>query len=131
MKPHTKHILIALGVAVAAFILYEMYKAISAGATAIGDIIMAPWNAITGAVSGLSAGASAVAATVTNVQAGNSAAAQITQLDNSQYAPGGTIYNQIASTQGQAAADAAWQTVQNNQAVQTSQTVTWDPLTWF
>lgn len=108
-----------------------MIKAVKAGVTAIGDIILAPWTAVTSVWSGISAGASAVSSTVTNVAAGNSAAAQITALNNSQYAPGGSIYASIAATQGQAAADAAWQTVQNNQATQASQTVTWDPLTWF
>jgi hypothetical protein len=131
MKPATKHILIALGIGAGVFVVYEMYKAISAGVTAAEDILLAPWNALKSVWSGVSGAASAVSSTVANVSAGNAAATQISALNNSQYAPGGTIYNQIQATQGTAAADAAWQTVQNNQAVQASQTVTWDPLTWF
>jgi hypothetical protein len=131
MKPETKHILIALGIGVGAFVLYEMYKAISAGATAIGDILLAPWTAITGALAAAGSAASSVTATVANVSAGNAAATQIASMNNADYAPGGSVYNSIASTQGAAAANAAWQTVQNNQAVQASQTVTLDPLTWF
>ncbi len=42
--------------------------------------------------------------------------------DNSQYAPGGTIYQQIYATRGQAAADAAWQQVQGDIAAQVAQT---------
>lgn len=134
MKPTTKHILVALGIAAGVFIVYEMYKVISAGVTAVSDIFMAPWNALKtvwSAASGAVAGAvSPITSTVANVSAGNAAAATIAALNN-QYAPGGSIYNQIQASRGTAAADQAWQTVQNNQAVQTSQTVTWDPLTWF
>lgn len=42
--------------------------------------------------------------------------------DNSQYAPGGTIYQQIYATQGQAAADAAWAAVQGDISAQVQQT---------
>ena len=42
--------------------------------------------------------------------------------DNSQYAPGGTIYQQIYATQGQAAADAAYAKVQGDIAAQVAQT---------
>lgn len=127
----TKHVLVALGIGVGIFIVYEMYKAISAGVSAVGDILMAPFNAISNAVSAAGSTASAVTNAAASVSAGNNAAAQIAAMNNADYAPGGSVYNQIASTQGTAAANAAWQTVQNNQASQASQTVTWDPLTWF
>lgn len=142
MKPGTKHLLIALGIAAAVFILWEMYKVWKAGATAVSDILNAPLNAIKAAWSGISSAASStasavtspittLAATVQNVSAGNAAANQITAMNSSAYAPGGVTYNYIAATQGQAAADAAWQSVQNHQATENSQSVTWNPLTWL
>lgn len=124
MKTQTKHILAAAGIAVAVYVVYEIWKAFKAGITDIGDLIAAPFTALSGAVS-------SVTSTVQNVSAGNAAAAQITTMNNSDYAPGGSIYNQIAATQGTAAANQAWQTVQANQAAQQAQTVTLDPLTWF
>jgi hypothetical protein len=54
---------------------------------------------------------------IATVQATSDAAdAQLQTLNNAQYAPGGTIYNKIAATQGTQAADAAWKNVQNDDA---------------
>lgn len=131
MKPATKHILVAAGIGAGAYVVIEIWKAWQAGVTAIGDLIAAPFTALSSAVSSATSAVSSAAATVQNVSAGNAAAAQITTMNNSDYAPGGTIYNQIAATQGQAAADAAWATVQQNQTAQASQAVTINPLTWF
>jgi len=43
-----------------------------------------------------------------NTAAGDAAAGQLSSMAASDYAPGGSIYTQIASTQGTAAADAAY-----------------------
>ncbi|HEX3626698.1 MAG TPA: hypothetical protein VH280_14895 [Verrucomicrobiae bacterium] len=131
MKTQTKHILLALGIGAGVFVLYEMYKAVNAGVTAIGDVLMAPFNAARAVWNGVSSAASSVTSTVANVAAGNAAEAQLNAMNNSDYAPGGTIYNEIAASQGPAAANQAWQTVQNNQATQASQDVTWNPLSWI
>ena len=131
MKPHTKHILIALAIGVGVYVVWEMIQAAISGVEDVGSILMAPFNAIGSAVASVGSTASAITAAASSVNAGNTAAAQVTAMNNSQYAPGGSIYNSIAASQGTAAANAAWQTVQNNQATQASQTVTLDPLTWF
>lgn len=55
-----------------------------------------------------------------NAEAGAKAEAQLQQTANADYAPGGKTYNQIASTQGTAAADAAYQTVKDDFANQGS-----------
>jgi hypothetical protein len=135
LKTQTKHILIALGVGFGAFVIYETYKAISAGISGVSDVLMAPFNSISaawnGASSALTGAVSSVTGTVANIQAGNAAETQINQMNNSDYAPGGSIYNQIAATQGTAAANQAWQTVQNNQQVSASQDLSWNPLSWI
>src|ERR1700722_9563488 len=126
-KNTAEHILIALAIAGAVYVLYQMYQAYQAGKKDIVSLLSAPWNAIVSAWNGISSAASSAAgvvaspitsavATVQNVAAGNAAANQITSMNNSAYAPGGATYNYILATQGQAAADAAWQTVQNQQA---------------
>lgn len=48
--------------------------------------------------------------------------AQLAAINNNTYAPGGTTYNSIKATQGQAAADAAWAKVQADQSNQEQQT---------
>lgn len=132
MKPQTKHILIAALIGVAAYVLIEVWKAWQAGTRAIADLITAPFTALETVWSSASSAASSVAATVQNVSAGNAAAAQITTMNDSDYAPGGVIYNQIEAQQGQAAADQAWQTVQNQQAAEQAQAVSLlNPTTWF
>ena len=119
-----------------------MYKAYTSAKNDLSSILNAPLNALKAAWSGISSAASSVTdavtsplssavATVQNVSAGNAAANQITAMNSSAYAPGGVTYNYIAATQGQAAADAAWQTVQNQPATEDSQAVTWNPLTWL
>lgn len=133
-KQHEK-VMIALGVAIAAYIVYTIYQAIAKGVTDLASLAMAPFTAIANEAAAVTASitgtTSAISQAAAANAAGNAAAAQITTLNNNQYAPGGTIYNQIAATQGTAAANAAYQTEQQNQAVQASQTVTANPLTWF
>lgn len=135
MKPETKHVLIALAIGIAAYFVYQIYQAIQNGVTGFQNLLMAPFNALSSAfssaASSVSSTVSLVANTPANVAAGNAAAAQITTANSSVYAPGGTEYNQIAATQGQAAADAAWATVQSHQAVQADQDMTANPLTWL
>lgn len=46
----------------------------------------------------------------------NALDAQLTTLNQQDYAPGGQVYNAIAATNGQAAADTAYQQVQQNAA---------------
>ncbi|MGH8023181.1 MAG: hypothetical protein ACRED1_06350 [Limisphaerales bacterium] len=131
MKPNIKHILIALGIGAGAFVLYEMYKAYQAGKTAISDLLAAPWNAVKAAWSGVSSAASSAAATVANNYNWATQLPSLTQqeLTDAQqqgsvaasYQPGGTIYNSILATQGQAAADAAAQTAAQNAATQQQQ----------
>lgn len=135
MSKETKHILIALGIGVAAYFVYQIYQAVQNGVTGFTNLLMAPFTALqsafNSAAASVSSTASLIANTPANVAAGNAAAAQITTVNDSAYAPGGTEYNQIAATQGQAAADAAWATVQSHQAVQASQDVDANPLTWL
>lgn len=118
-----------------AYMLYQMYQAYQAGVTGLQNLLMAPFtalqNAFNSAASSVSSTASLIVNTPANVAAGNNAAAQITTANDQAYAPGGTIYNQIAATQGQSAADAAWATVQSHQAVQADQDVNDNPLTWL
>lgn len=122
IHPQAKKVLIAVGIGVAAFAGYSMYAAFKSGVTAISDILSAPFTALQNEWNAISGAASSVASSAANISAGNQAAATIATQNNSDYAPGGTIYNQILATQGQAAADAAWATVQSHEATQTDQT---------
>jgi hypothetical protein len=129
----TKHILIALVLGFVVFVVWEMYKAYSAGTTAIADLIAAPWNAlqtiwsgITGAASSASNAVSSAASNVTNDYDVASQLPQLTQQEladaqaqgsvAASYQPGGTIYSMIASTQGTDAANAAATTAAQNAA---------------
>jgi hypothetical protein len=129
------HILIALLIGVGVYFAVEIWKAYQAGVTAISDLLMAPFTALSNAVGSVTSQVSSTASAISNasasVPAGNAAEAQITTANASAYAPGGTIYNQIEASQGQAAADAAWATVQSHQAVQASQDVSSNPLSWL
>lgn len=127
----SKHIFLALAIGAVAFVLWEMIKVWRTSTAGLDAILMAPWNALSSAWSTVTGAASSISQTASNVSAGNAAAAQVNAMNNSDYAPGGTIYNQIAATQGTAAANQAWQTVQNNQATEASQTVTLNPLSWI
>ena len=137
MKKHN-HILTAVLIFAGVFVVYEMYKAVSAGATLASDILMAPLSAIkavwTGASNAASSAASAVsnaASTVANNYNIASTLPALTQQELSDaqaqgsvaasYQPGGTIYNMIQSTQGTDAANAAAQTAANNAANQQQQ----------
>jgi hypothetical protein len=138
MKPGTKHLLIALGIAAGVFILWEMYKAWKAGVTAVSDILNAPLNAAKAAWAGISGAASAAGSAISNAAgtvANNYAiASQLPALTQQEvadaqaqgsvaasYQPGGTIYNMILNTQGQAAADAAAATAGQHAADQLAQ----------
>lgn len=125
IRQHEK-VFIALGAGIAAYIAYSIYRAIKNGVTDLKGLVTAPFTALSNEVN-------SVVNTVnpSNIAAGNAAAAQIAALNNSDYAPGGTIYNQIAATQGLAAANAAWQQVQQDNANSAAQNVTANPLTWF
>jgi hypothetical protein len=142
-----KQIFVILVLGVGVFALVEIYKAYKAGKTAISDLLMAPWTA-------LKAAAGAVASAVTNSTPVQGAVA-LTQLPlltatettnaaqqgvvAGSYQPGGTMYQAIAATQGQPAADAAAAAAANNAATQTAQatadsswsTSPWNPSTWF
>lgn len=126
-----KQIFIIAGLGLAVFIVWEIYKAWRAGETAIGKLILAPWTALKAA---WSAASSAVSSAASSVASGVSAAASLpgltqTELANAQaqgsnaasYQPGGTMYNIIASTQGQAAADRAATASANNAATELAQ----------
>jgi hypothetical protein len=127
MKSSWKTVLIMLVVLVGVFIGAEIYKAWRAGTTAVKDLLLAPWNTLKSAWSTASKAAASVASDV-------SAAAELpqltqTELQNAQnqesiaasYQPGGTMYNVILATQGQAAADNAAQTAADNAAIELQQ----------
>jgi hypothetical protein len=126
-KPFLKQLLVIAGLGLVTFIVWEMFKAYRAGKTAITDLLFAPWNALKAAWTATSAVASTVAS-------GVSAAASLpsitqTELQNAQaqgstaasYQPGGTMYNTILATQGQAAADAAAASSAANAAAELAQ----------
>jgi hypothetical protein len=131
MKIPWKQIFVILTLGIGVFIAWEIYKAWSAGATAISDLIAAPWKALKTAWSATSSAASSVGSTITQ---GIPAAFSLpsisqTQLTNAQnqgsvaasYQPGGTMYNVILASQGQAAADRAAEASAQNAATELSQ----------
>jgi hypothetical protein len=122
-----KHLLTIAVLGIGVYVIWEMYKAYSAGKRALTDILLAPWTALKAAWSTASAAASTVASNA-------AAAASLpgltqTELSNAQaqgsvaasYQPGGTMYNTILATQGQAAADAAAAAAAQNAATQLQQ----------
>ncbi|HXC34268.1 MAG TPA: hypothetical protein VNV43_00220 [Candidatus Acidoferrales bacterium] len=140
MKTQTKHnhLLTAILIFTGVFVVYEMYKVWNAGTAALSDILLAPINALKAVWTGVSNAASAAGSAVSNAAstvANNYAIAStlpaLTQQEVSDaqaqgsvaasYQPGGTMYNTILATQGQAAADAAAQTAANNAATQQQQ----------
>ncbi len=137
MTKQTKHILWAIGIALAAWSLYAMYKAWTLGES----IITAPFRYLGLAGSAIASGAATVAGNAQAAASIPALATQSQQLDQTiianqttDYAPGGRIYNQIASSQGVDAANAAWTSVQQHQTSMQSQTSTYSlfsPSTWF
>jgi hypothetical protein len=126
-----KQIAVIAFLGVGVFIIVEIYKAWKAGTTALGDLIMAPWNALK---AGWSTASSAIGSAASSVTSGVSAAASLpsltqTELQNAQaqggtaasYQPGGTMYNIILATQGQAAADKAAAAAASNAAMEQQQ----------
>ena len=117
-----------IGAALIFYVLYTMYKAFKLGTsivTAPFDFAKALWNNVSPAAS---SAASAVASDVSAAASIPSAIATSQALDTqlqttveSDFAPGGRIYEQIVATQGQAAADANWAKVQADYANQASQ----------
>lgn len=131
MSSQTKHIFVALALGAGVFVLWEMYKAWKAGAAAIGDIILAPWNAAKAVWTKVSGAAAAAGSTVANNYSWASQLPSLTatELQDAQnqnsiaasYQPGGATYNMILATQGQAAADAAAATAARNAATEQQQ----------
>ncbi len=111
------HLIVIATLGIGVFAIVEMYKAYAAGKTAIKDIILAPWDALKALWSAAGSAATTAATTAASGVAAAAALPSLTQteLQNAQaqgsvaasYQPGGTMYNTIQATQGQAAADAA------------------------
>lgn len=131
MKKHWKFILLCAGVAFIAFLVWEIYRAIKAGVTDIAGLYKWIFNSASSAVGSVADGVSAAASLPGLVKTGQQLDTTITNQNNTDYAPGGRIYNNIVATQGQAAADAAWVKVQADDASMTAQTGVWyNPLSW-
>ena len=136
MSKQTKHILLAAGVMVAAYVAYTIYKAVQAGVTGVENLIKAPFSAlssvgsaVTGAAATVADNATAAAPLLDNSLADQSAALDTTITANANtYAPGGAMYNLTVQTQGQAAADANWAAVQKNLATQAAATTAASPF---
>jgi len=117
MKATWKWFLVILGVGIAVFLGYEMFQAYQAGKRAIVDVILAPWRALKAVLFGAGRAVSTAASDVAGAIAPVIQLPGLTQteLQNAQaqgstaasYQPGGTLYNMILATQGQAAADRA------------------------
>lgn len=137
MKPQTKQILWAVGFAVVAWSVYAMYKAWTLGES----IITAPFRYLSAAGSAIASGAATVAGNAQAAASIPALATQSQQLDqtiianqNSDYAPGGRIYNEIAASQGIDAANASWTAVQQHQTTMQATTASFSllsPSTWF
>jgi hypothetical protein len=132
MKPHTKHVLICIGLVVGAFIVWEIIKTVMAGVTDAESLIMAPWNGlknlfstVSGAADEVGGDVSAAASLPGLADTSEELDSQLQTVNTNAYAPGGATYNQIQATQGTAAADAAWAKVQSNLSTQESQTSSW------
>lgn len=129
MTKSTKRVLIALGIAAGAWLVFGVVSRLASGAKSITDAIR---GTIEGTKTALLYPFSSVASAVTDAASLPAAADQSAALDASlaslngnDYAPGGRIYNNIASAQGVAAADAAWATVQEHQLAQEADTRAW------
>lgn len=154
MSKHTKHVLLALLLGGLAYVLYKIFQAAGAvakdaaaavnapinaakaAAAAVGQVASDTYSAAAGAVDNIVSGAQDAALIPVLSQQSQALDQKIAQNATNEYAPGGTVYIQIANTQGQAAADADWAAVQKdlaNQAAQTAKNSSfsiWSPSTW-
>jgi hypothetical protein len=134
-----KKVLLVLGIGLAAYVLYSVYKVFAAGERTIAGLLMAPFTLGSEAASAVWGGAQDVgnnviaAASIPGLtQRSQQLDTQITSQNNQDYAPGGKIYTNILNSQGKVAADKAWATVQSHDATMTAQTGSaWNPLNWF
>ena len=132
MSKNTKGILIVLGVAIVAYVIFSILKAIADGKRTAEAILMAPfraavqaWDAVAGAVATVADNAAA-AASLPSLHAQSVVLDdQLVAMNTNDYAPGGRIYRRIANEQGTLAADRAWQNVRNNLATQQADTAAW------
>lgn len=132
-----KDLITMAGAVIAGYTIYKIWQAVSTTAGAVtgaaaqwtpGGIVQSVLSSVGNDVSSL---ASNVQDTVTSaVQPAANAAYGVPQLaakssslsgqiiaqNNSEYAPGGRIYNSVAASQGTAAADANWAKVQADDA---------------
>ena len=125
MSTNTKRILIGIGVALGAFIIYSIFKAIKDGKKKLEDILMAPFRAASEAWTTVSGNAAAAASLPALHEQAVVLDNQIATMNQNDYAPGGRIYIKIANEQGTLAADAAWANVQANLASMQADTAGW------
>ncbi len=122
-----KQIFVIAFLGVGVFIVVEIYKAWRAGVNDLKSLVLAPWTALKAGWSAASnaastvAGNAAAAASLPSLTQAELAGANAQLAVSGDYQPGGTIYEQIAATQGQAAADAAAAAATKNAQTQLSQ----------
>lgn len=128
MNPTLKKILIAAGVVLGAWAIWAIIKAIGDArekamsfTAAFLHALSAPYRAIAETADAVGAAASLPALHSQSVQLDG----ELGALNNSDYAPGGKIYNRILVERGRAAADAAWAAVQRNLVTQQADTASW------
>lgn len=132
-KAILKEIIIVLTLGIAVYVVYSIYKAFQAGVRDVKGLLTAPFTALSNAYNTVTGGVAAVASLPALQQQNQLLDQQLTTMNTNDYAPGGSTYNLIAASQGQAAADAAWAQVQKNLATQESQDSTlsiWNPFNW-
>jgi len=132
MKKHLPKILFVLFVGGILFAAWSIIRAVFVnGERTLKGILLAPFNAAEQVFAGVTAlykkagdatGVTAAASlpSLTSTETALHDTTQTTAFND--YAPGGRIYNNILQTQGQAAADAAWQSVQDHYATEAAQT---------
>ncbi len=124
-KALLKHAAIVLGVGVVAYALFAIYKAFKDGERKLSELLKAPFKMFSDAAGAVKDLAAAPGDLVDAAKQSEALDKQIVAQNANDYAPGGRIYNNILATQGQAAADAAWQAVQRDEQAMVQQTSDW------
>ncbi len=131
MTTNTKRIVIGLGIALGAFVIYSIFAAIKDGKKKLEDILMAPFRAASEAWNTVTGNAAAAASIPAALQQSAVLDTQLATMNTNDYAPGGRIYIKIANERGTLAADEAWARVQDNLASQQADTSGgWNPFNW-
>lgn len=137
MSARAKHLILIAAAFAAAFIIWEIWRAIRAGMTDAKAILFAPYRALAALGNSIVSNAAIAADNAATgltlpglISQSQSLDSQIAAAVGDDYEPGGRIYEKILAQSGQAAADAARAAHQKNVDTMTSQDSVFSFFDW-